>query len=1033
MAGERRQLTVLFCDLVDSTALAEELDPEDFGELILGYQEMAREIVNRFGGVVAQFLGDGILAYFGSPVANEDDADRAVMTGLAILDHLVEYRQAARQLGADSLEARVGIHTGPVVVGSMGGPDRADISLFGSSTNIASRLEGFAAPRSVVASEMTVRLLRGRYSLANRGTPELKGIRRHFRVWQVLGAIESVEPRHTLGKGAVVGRSTEIASLRHAVDLATSEGCQVVLVRGEPGVGKSTLLHSLFDALAERPHRWLEFQCSELASATPLEPVILGIRRLVGIHQTDSTQAQVAKLGTALQTLGAGSAEAMPFIADLLGVGADTHQVLEGLSPDVRRHRTLEALTEWAAALATESLLVLVTEDLHWADPTTVELLARLAERATRLPVALIVTSRKPLPTPWQPLTFTEIPVSRLSSTDSLQLVSHLAAGLDLPSQALGVLAERGGGIPLFLEELVRSVADGSDPSGALPETLQSVLLASLDSLGDAKFTAQAASVLGREFSVAVLAALLEVDQTELIDTLDRLTAAGILSTSLSTEGRRYSFRHALIQDAAHASVLRRTRRDLHGRASDVLTHQFPLVAEESPALLAHHCLAAGNVNDAARWYTAAGRLAVEKAALQEAVSHYESGIQILRDADVWPERDRLLLTLYILCNNAIMGTTGLGHVDFLKYSEAAMTLAEQMGDVDELTSAMNGVATYWFDQGRLDLTIEMADRILAIGEDSGSRVAALRGHCTLGVGYLLRGETDRSLHHLTTGIALEEEGDFFTITYGVGHDEGVLARCMASWAQWWLGRPDASLTAATDADQRAQALPSSMTQAMARYALALSHFLRGEAEQACAVAGENVVFCEELGVPFWLSLSLLVLGTQRALLGNQAGLLDLDRAFGVLIEIGNQSASPVGLAMLAEAQRTLGFPDRALLTADAGLAAAEDAGQAFYEPELIRVKAMATAAVGDPEHAVSLLRRSITSAKVSGAASFQLLSATDFARLVGQDDELQAEVRGHLGEALGAMGDGSDTAPQVAARRLLAPPDERHVALPIP
>ena len=1011
----------MFCDLVGSTALSEQLDPEDLGELVLGYQEMGREIVDRFGGSVAQFLGDGLLTYFGHPVAHEDDADRAVMAGLAILESMAPLRSHAVRLGATTLEARVGIHTGAVVVGAMGSTDRSDTSLFGSTTNIAARLEGFAPPGSAVVSETTVRVLRGRYSLTDCGTPELKGIDRPVRVWGVALLADSAAGRRTMGESpAPVGRASEIATMVAATDRCGEHGCQTVLITGEPGVGKSTLVGALFDSLADRPHRWLEFQCSELAAASPLLPVITGLRRLLELGDGDDRAAQRARLEVGLGALGAAAAGAYPFVADLLGLGSDDDRALQGLSPEVRRHRLLDALVEWALALALDVPLILVTEDLHWADPTTVELLRRITGRAATRAVACVCTSRVELPDGWAPAEFTRLAVGRLGVEASHALAARLAKELSLPEAAVAELAARGDGVPLFIEELVREAAD---TGGALPDTLQSVLAARLDRLGGDRATAQAASVLGRDFPVGLLGAVLGVSEEKLLGSLVRLRDAGIVASGWSADGSRYVFRHALIQDAAYASMLRRRRRALHARVAEVLTEEYPLQADAAPELVGHHYREADRMLDAARCFALAGRRAVERAALQESITHYEAGIDLLRSLDEGGDRDELLLSLLILLANAMMGTSGPGGSDVIPIWEDAMTLAEEIGNLDELTSAMNGAAMYWSDRGDLTKTIELAQKILEIAQASGSRIASLRGHCTMGMAYLFQGDGTSSLTHSEMGVGFERDGDFFTITYGVGHDQGVFGRSMASWAQWWVGRPDASLATALEADRRAQRLPSSLSQALARHSVALARQLRRESALAIDAAMENVMLTEELGIPFWLATALMVLGGERARTGDPAGLEDLDRAFAVLVQIGNQGGSTMGLTVLAESQCTLGLIDEAVATADLGLVISQGIDQPFYDPELLRVKAMALRARGADgfAEADATLRDSLTMADAMGARSFSLRSAVDLVTLHAGDPTMAAETMTVLRTALQAMGDGATTVDQVTARSLLS------------
>ncbi len=1024
--GERRYLTVMFCDLVGSTDLSERLDPEDFGEVVLAYQETGRELVEEHGGHVAHYAGDGLLSFFGYPVAHENDADRAVMAALTILAAMPGLNARARRIGDFTLQARVGIHAGPTVIGSMGSSNRSDISLFGLTANVAARLEGIAAPGSIVISDTAKRVLRGNYSFTELGTPDLKGVTQKLLVHQVHGigadlpAPASGEPR------SMVGRNAEREQVFAAATRAQTNGCEALLISGEPGVGKSTLVGALRDHLAATPHTWLELQCSELAQASPLGPVIAGVRDLLGFTDGDSSEEQLAKLTAGLDDQGAPTAAVLPYLAELLAIEQPDHSELEGVSGELRRVRTLDALVEWATAAATQAPLVIVTEDLHWADPSTIELLHRVRTRAASKPILLVGTSRQATAVPGLFDEGDHIRLARLSVAESRALAISLSAAYDVPDDTLLQLADRGDGVPLFIEELIRGAAAQASDSGAalthMPDTLQSLLAARLDRLGESRAVAQAASVIGREFSLDLLAVVADMQPDALRGWLDVLVEEGIVSQHPAAGEPTYTFRHALIHDAAYASLLRRSRREMHGVIASVLPDLRPAIVRSAPELVAHHHEAAGAPLNAARWYADAGTRACERAAYLEGTSHYKAGIALLRKVDLTTEAEELLLSLLILCGNALMSTAGPSGEQTLPLWQEAIALAEELGNIDELTSALNGVATYRSDRGQLDLTIEVATKILEISRDSGSRVAAFRGHCSLSMANFYKGQAVLALTHAEQALAAERDGDYFTVTYGIGHDQGSLARSMLAWSQWWLGRPDAALATALEGKQRADRLPSSITQSMANHMVGFIHYERGDTDQALAIARANIASAEHLDFPFWLGTSLLVLGAQRACLGEEEGMQDLDRAFSLLLESGDRGGGGMAFALLAQAQRSLGQYEQAVGTAELGLALSQGSGQHFYDPELRRLLAISRFAL-EPEgvsDAIRGLTESLALARRMGASSFGLRAAIDLASLPGADGGRRAQVVGELEVALAQMGDGGSCAPQTRAHTLL-------------
>ena len=723
--------------------------------------------------------------------------------------------------------------------------------------------------------------------------------------------------------------------------------------------------------------------------------------------------------------LGARADSAARYLGDLVGVptpvaGPSEDATDEG--PELRRRRTLDALVDWVHAIAREETVFVVVEDLHWSDPTTLELLELLAAEAadTRL---LCVHTHRPDTDPFAGREFCRrIQLTNLGFEESEQLARSLGAAHDIPAEVLDSLALRSDGVPLFIEELVAAVGDTSlgVEVGAVPLTLQALLASRLDLLGEARRIAQAAAVLGREFSHALLAAITELPADDLAEPLEQLTAAGIVTHRQSTTGVVFAFRHALIQDAAYASLLRRDRRGLHAAAAEELTGRFRDLVAATPEVVAHHFVGAEEQLTGAEWYERAGRRAAERAALREARAHFEKGIEVIEDLAPSAERSRRLLSLNVLLGNTLMGGAGIGSDAVRPVWERAIAVAEEVEDHEELTAALNGLAVYHADRADLVAAEECAQRILGVAERANSRVAGLRGHGTMGLIRLYQSRGAEARDHLLKALSLSEPGDFFTVTYAIGHDEETYFHVIGSWASWWLGRPDESLRMAREGLATASRIPSSLSQAMARHAVTMAHHLRWEPEAAAVVAQENAEFTLGLDFPFWRSAAEMLLGTQLARLGEERGLALVEDALGRSAATGNRSGGSLGMSMLAEAYLGVGRYEDAIGAAELGVAAGELVSQTFCDTELVGVKGRALVALGRRDEGRAALVESLAIGRRQGAASAALHTAVALAPLVAED-EGPARARAVLTGALDAMVDGHDTVDQREARAQLS------------
>ena len=605
--AERRQLTVLFCDLADSTRLARQLDPEDLREVIRAYQATCVTVIQRFAGHVAQYLGDGVLVYFGYPQAHEDDAQRAVRTGLGILEAMGALPPHLLRDTSVRLAVRIGIHTGLVVVGEIGSGGRHEHLALGDTPNLAARLQGLAAPNTVVISAATAHLVHGYFTCQALGTHTLKGLETPVHVSQVLGesaAQSRLDIAGATGLTPLVGREAEVTLLRERWAQSTQGLGQVVMLSGEAGIGKSRLVHVLTEQVVEAHTPQPTLRCSPYYTNSALYPVIEHLQRLLHWHRDTTSEARLATLEQALQTAGLPLAEVVPLVAALLSLPVPAHYPPLTLSPQRQKQQTLEALVAWLLAETVRQPVLAIWEDLHWADPSTLELLGLFLDQAPTARLLLVLTARPAFRLPWAPRSYvTPLTLTRLLRPQVEELVLQMTGGKPLPAEVLRQIVEKTDGIPLFVEELVKMILEaglvqenaehyiltGPLPPLAIPTTLQDALMARLDRLAPVKAVAQLGAVLGREFSYALLRAVAPVDEATLQHGLAQLVAAELLYQRGRPPQATYLFKHALVQDVAYQSLLRSTRQRYHQHIAQVLEAQFPDTVATQPELLAQH------------------------------------------------------------------------------------------------------------------------------------------------------------------------------------------------------------------------------------------------------------------------------------------------------------------------------------------------------------------------------------------------------------------------------------------------------------
>jgi class 3 adenylate cyclase len=697
--AERRQLTVMFCDLVGSTALASRLDPEDLREMIGAYRKCVAQTIDRFDGFVAKYMGDGVLIYFGYPRAHEDDAERAVQAGLALIEAVGGLKTP------EPLQTRVGIATGLVVVGDLIGSGEAqERGVVGETPNLAARLQALAEPNAVVIALSTRRLLGDLFEYRNLGAVEVKGFAEPVQACQIVRpcAIESrFEALHVAALTPLVGREEEIELLNRRWMRAKSGDGQVVLLSGEPGIGKSRLTATVLEHVASEPHIRLRYFCSPHHTDSAFSPIISQLERAAGFERENHLSSKYDKLDALLSRTST-STEDRRLIADLLSLPDIGRYPKLDLTSQRRKQKTFEALLRQVEALARQQPVLMIFEDMHWIDPTSHEVMNRTVERIRRLPVLLLMTFRPEFNPPWigQPHV-TMMALSRLDQREGAALVERIV-GDKLPAVIVNEIVDRTDGVPLFVEELAKALLeldlDGRNaasllstaPSAAhaVPATLQASLMARLDRLGPAKEVAQIGAVIGREFSYALLAAVSSLSEQELRAAVEQLSASGLVFASTSTEAS-FLFKHALVQDAAYSTLLRRARQQLHVRIAEALEQRFPDQVAREPELLAHHFAQAQQMDRAADYWLRAGRQAAEQSANLEAIRHLSKGLESLKALAEGPERDRHELAAQIALGTPLIAVYGYAAPETGAAYRRARFLCERLEDAGALFAAL--------------------------------------------------------------------------------------------------------------------------------------------------------------------------------------------------------------------------------------------------------------------------------------------------------------------------------------------------------
>src|SRR5262245_53880173 len=841
--AERRHLTVLFCDLVGSTALAGRLDPEDYREVVRAYHQICAAVLQRFDGYLAQYLGDGVLGYFGYPVAHEDDAQRAVRAGLDLLDTCASLSPHPTLPAGEPVAIRLGVHTGLVVVGDVGAGARHEPLALGETPTIAARLQHLAEPNTLVISAATQQLITGYFRWKALGAHTLPGLAQPLEVYRVLGAsgVQSrLEVAATHGLTPLVGRAQEVGLLKACWTRVTEGMGQVVLLGGEAGIGKSRLVQVLKEHVAREGDPWLECQGSPYYQHTALYPLIeLVARRLLRVEPEVTAAQQVQHLEAFVAQQGLAPAETVPLVAPLLSLPVPaTYPPVQG-SPEQQRQQTLHALLGLLLRLAAAQPLLLVMEDLHWVDPSTLEWLSLLVDQGPTTRILALCTFRPDFSPPWTGRSHcTQVTLTRLPQPQAIALTHQVAQGKALPTEVVAQIVAKTDGVPLFVEELTKTVLEsgllqeqeehyvltGPLPPLAIPATLHDSLLARLDRLAAVKALAQLGATLGREFSYTLLQAVAPWHEEALRQALQQLVMAELLYQRGLPPQATYVFKHALIQEAAYQSLLKRTRQHYHQHIAQVLEAQFPALVETQPELLAHHSNEAGCREPAVGYWQQAGARAIQRSANPEAVQHLTTGLALLATLPETPTRAHQELELQMALGPVLMTTKGHAAPEVEQTFARARTLCAQVGETPQLMSILHGLCWFYQTRGALQTARELGEQLARLAQRTAVPTPRPLAHDVLGATLFFLGEYAPAWTHFAQGLARIDPTAqrVQALRHGLAPEVACLA--VAAPTLWCLGYPDQAQRQSQAALAQAQALAHPQSLAFTQFFAALLH-----------------------------------------------------------------------------------------------------------------------------------------------------------------------------------------------------------------
>jgi class 3 adenylate cyclase/tetratricopeptide (TPR) repeat protein len=999
-SAERRPITVMFCDLVGSTELAAALDAEDWRNLLNSYLNEASKAVTELGGHVLKMLGDGMMAVFGYPRAQENDAERAVRAALSVQRALGEVNARNATIGGPQLAVRIGLESGPAVVDAAG-------EVFGEVPNIAARVQAAAEPGTVLVTSTVQRQVAGLFIVEDKGAHELKGALAPMNLYRILRISGGRRRRQPQLLTSFVGRKEDLAILAGCSERAFAGAGQFVLIVGEPGIGKSRLVEEFRGQLAERPHSWIEWSSSQLLQNTPLHPV-LGWGRVRFGGPEVAPERRLAELESLLAALKLDPATQAPLLAPLVDIPVPLER-LPSLPPEEIRRRQLAAMIEWAIAGARNQPLVLVLEDLQWFDPTSIDLVHALSDRCAQAPILVLATARLEFRPPWRSQPHHKvISLAPLDEAQVQSIIADLTVRRTLSADVMRRVSERAGGVPLFVEEVTHLLLERGQPGGlqAIPPTLQQSLAARLDGLGEAREVAQIGAVLGRDFTYTLLRAVGRIDDPDLQPALEKLADADLLIAEGDGQHANYRFKHALVQDAAYESLLKSSRQALHRRAAEILVGQ-PEAAAAEPEVIAHHFTEARLDELAIEWWAKAGDQALRRSAFQEAIAHLGRAIAM---ADKAAERaaasaiSQAEASRRIKLQNdyaqAVLWSKGYAADEAKAAFERTSALAARAELPAERFSALFGRFIWTWTRGEFRAARDIAERVLREAEADGRIDEARAGHIALGVASMQLGDLREARTQLELALSrLDETGSELREKFGF--DVGASARAFLALTLWLSGDLPRARELIEEATRLAGELGHTPTTANVLMYKMVIETARSDFENVVVDAEKFLKISQQHSMGYHLAVSRVYLSLGRTMLGAQ-GVDDFRKSLADYRDRGNRVIVPSFLGVLARLESAAQNYERALALIDEALAIGQEGGDRLYDPNLHRLRGyiLLKRDLANFAQAENAFKTSLAVAKQQGARTMELLASFALAKLYQATGRL-AEAHAVLAPAL--------------------------------
>jgi len=1011
--AERRQITVMFCDLVGSTRLSTELDPEDLREIISSYQDTVRSAVKQFSGFIARYMGDGVLVYFGFPQAHEDDAERAVRASLAIVQAMSNLNSEIGIRFRVALSVRIGVATGPVVIGDIIGEGAAEeAAVIGEAPNLAARLQSEAEPDQVIVGSLTHQMVSNLFDYKDLGERNLKGIALPVRLWQVLGEVDNEdlnEGNARTGSLPLVGRQEELGLLTRSWDTSKEGQGQVVLIQGEGGIGKSRLVEALRDHVADQEFTWVTLRCSPFHTNSALFPILGHMQRVMGWNREDSVAEKLEKLEVALKAQSMPLEEAVPIYADLLSLPLPTDAYAPiGLSAKQKREQALDALVAWCFEEAERRPVIQVWDDIHWADPTTLEYLELYIEQSPTVPILNVLTYRPEFVLPWPMHShMTPITLNRLEHQEVKALISLQAKGKSVPVEVMDHIISKADGVPLFVEELTKTILDseivqeehdrfqlnGTLSEMEIPNTLQDSLMSRLDRVPTVREVAQMGAVLGREFAFEMLNAVVGLEESKLQTGLSQLVNDELLYQRGRGLRAKYIFKHALIQDAAYHSLLRSTRQQYHLRVAQLLEEQFQETVDTQPELVAHHYTEAGELTKAVFFWGKAGERARNRSANHEAIAYLTRGIEVLLELPDNDDRARLELTFQVSLGHANIIVKGHGAVGAETAYARARMLCERLGDVPELSPTLFGLWRFYVSVRPLQETLQIAKQLQRLGDEQIDIEQRVIAHYAFGYTSLCMGNLSDAQNDLGEGIVKYETSQRAAEIYRTAQDPGVACQGYLAMTQWLMGFPDQARNNAHKSIELAEFVEDPFSIAYSRcFTGAIVSEMCGDKINSIVTKGLDTA--EQGGFSLWIAFGNVQLA--KASFSNDkspAALGNLVDIFNEIEKLGVHINTPYYMGFIANAYHQTGKIDDGLRILDQAQLSIDERDERWWEAEIHRLRGefILSKPAANKSEVRKCFDRAIDISQKQSAKSLELRAAMSVARLTqingGQDD----------------------------------------------